>query len=168
MKKHIIFIAILSFSQMFCQSKKETEEWIIDIYNQYERELNLTSDLIITDNKLYYDKRIEMKDYCGGFISVINIKDINKIEIKRVFNGSADKVGWSVVNLYFSKNKGKVNHYTSCENIADNWKLDEGTMTNILLSSNLFNDKMEHRLEKALLHLIKLYGGNATIKKEPF
>ena len=70
--------------------------------------------------------------------------------------------------LYFSKNKGKVNHYTSCENIADNWKLDEGTMTNILLSSNLFNDKMEHRLEKALLHLIKLYGGNATIKKEPF
>ena len=94
----------------------------------------------------------------------MKIQDIKSIKIiKKKFN-SEDKIGWSYLTLYtnsnkiFSKDFPENNNFT-CTN--------EGFL-NIPLKAEFIDEGVNIRFQKAIIHLVKLYGGNATVKKEAF
>lgn len=157
MRRTLTILIILFTSNIFGQTKNETEEWIVEKYNQFERvnSLSNTMDLFFEDDFLYYE-------YLNSFFK-IKIKDIKEIEFKKERFDNEDKIGW--ISLWIRFDKDKLLHKKSNE---DNFSKSNDTAFKIPLSSDLELDDYKKRMEKALLHLIKLNGGNAKIKKEPF
>jgi len=140
----------------FSQDKIETEEWIIKIYNEYEREFNSEFDLIFENNFLVYTY------FYSNFR--VKVSDITKIEIINERVNKSDNEGWTSIFIYFNKGKLQTKEkqeskYITSEN-DNNFK--------IVLSSNFIKDGYTDRMQKALVHLVKLNGGKAVIKKEPF
>lgn len=158
MKKIILVISLFAFSQTFCQSKADTEEWIVEKYNEYERvsKYSSTFDLYFESNNMVYE-------YLNTLFKV-KIKDIKKIEIKKERFNNEDDEGWTSIFITFGP--GKL--LTKKEDELNFVKSESDTFFKIILSSELINDGYKTRMEKALLHLIKLNGGYATIKKAAF
>ncbi|SCZ01182.1 hypothetical protein [Flavobacterium caeni] len=157
--KNIAIIIFLIFTNfLFSQSKEETKEWIIEKYNNYERvnQYNQKFDLTFEEDYLIYE-------YLGSLFK-LKIKDIKKIELKKERFDNDDKEGWVSIYIYFQK--GKLSTKGLNENVFSNAESD--TSFKIPLSSELINEGYKDRMEKAIIHLVKLYGGNATIKKEAF
>ncbi|PHR74170.1 MAG: hypothetical protein COA67_02045 [Lutibacter sp.] len=157
MKRILTILLLLITTNIFSQTKKETEEWIVEKYNQFERvnSLSNTMDLFFENNFLYYE-------YLNAFFKV-EIKDIKEIEFKKERFDNEDKEGW--ISLWIRFDNGSLFYKRASEN---GFSKSTDTTFKIPLSSDLGKDDYQKRLEKALLHLIKLNGGNAKIKKEPF
>src|SRR5690554_2196163 len=121
--------------------------------------------LTIEDEILYYRWGWveENKEVYGYWIS-IDIKYIKEIEIKKDYFDSNDKIGWSKIYLYFDKNKAFIKDLDDHEE----YQISDSTFIDILLDAKFIDDDMAPRMQKALLHLVKLNGGSAKIKKEPF
>ena len=163
MKKVLLLIILLTYNSIFSQSKSETENWIIEKYNEYESPVNRTRELIFDDGYIYY-LWIFTENY--GYWTQLPIKEIKSIKIHHKKFDANDTEGWDVITLYFEKNKSKTKDAKPSEN--NYYETSESTSIDIKLSNNFINDGLKPRMEKALIHLVKSYGGNATIKKEPF
>ncbi len=157
MRRKLTVLLILITTNIFSQTKNETEVWIVEKYNQFERvnSLSNTMDLFFENDFLYYE-------YLNAFFK-IKIKDITEIEFKKEKFDNDDKVGW--ISLWIRFDKGNLLYKRAGEN---EFSKSTDTAFKIPLSSDLEKDEYQKRLEKALLHLIKLNGGNAKIKKETF
>ena len=160
---NLIYFFLLASFISIAQTKKETEEWIVEQYNEYEDPVNRSRDLFFEDGYIYYLWLIAENH---GFWSKLKIKDIKNIKIYHKKYNASDTVGWDVITLYFDKQK----LYTRDVNLSveSNYIVSEGTTIDIKLKNNFITDGLKPRMEKALLHLIKQYGGNATTKKDPF
>lgn len=167
MKKTFLLIFLFITTLFYGQSKIETENWLEEKYNEYERSINSNMNLWIDEGYLYYyftlyDDPVKAKE--NGVLYRMKIQDIKSIKIiKKKFN-SEDKIGWSYLTLYtnsnkiFSKDFPENNNFT-CTN--------EGFL-NIPLKAEFIDEGVNIRFQKAIIHLVKLYGGNATVKKEAF
>ncbi len=156
MKYIILFFIILKSSFLFSQSKVDSEEWIVNKYNEYERATNSEFDLNFEDGYLDYT-------YLNTIFRV-KVKDITKIEIRQERFNSSDKEGWTSMFVYFKKGK------LETKKIGDsNFEQDyNDSFFKILFNSDFLKDGNKNRMQKAITHLVKLYGGNATVKKEAF
>jgi hypothetical protein len=145
------------------QTKLETEKWIIDKYNEYESPVNRTRELIFNDNFIYY---LWILYDNNGYWTQLKVKDIKQIKIHHKKYNSDDNEGWDVITLYFAKNKSKTKDAKPTE--KNPYVISESTYFEIKLANRFIKDGLKPRMEKALLHLIKSYGGKASIKKELF
>lgn len=158
MKRTItILLLLFSSSVIFSQTRKETEEWIVEKYNEFERvnSVSNTMDLFFENNFLYYE-------YLNAFFK-IKIKDIKEIEFRKERFNNDDKDGW--ISLWIRFDTGKSFYKSANEN---DFSKSTDTAFKIPLSSELGKNDNQKRLEKAILHLIKINGGSAIVKKEPF
>lgn len=153
MKKIIVFCLILISNITLSQTKIETKDWIIEKYNEYKRNTTVipknSFDLYFKDDELihiYINREFRIK-----------LKDIKKIQIKKEKFDENDKEGWTAIFIFFEKDKLKYEG-----------NLSKDTMFKIAVNTEFLEDGYKERMEKALLHLIGLYGGKATIKNEPF
>lgn len=163
MSKFLTVLIFFTYSSIFSQSKAETEKWIIEKYNEYESPVNNTRELIFDDGFVYY-LWIYADNY--GYWTQLPIKEIRNIKIHHKKFDANDKEGWDVITLYFNKNQSKTKDAKpSDENF---YEMSESTSFEIKLTHNFISDGLKPRMEKALLHLVKSYGGNATLKKETF
>ncbi|MFT3796472.1 hypothetical protein [Flavobacterium sp.] len=139
--KHKLLLLIIFFSSLsFAQSKTESKEWIVEKYNEFKRVNEYSNEFDLN----FENEFLIIKTYKSLY--KIQIKDIKKIQIKKERWDNDDKEGWSSVYFYYGKNDS----------------------VEITMSSEFIESGYKKRMENALLHLIKLYGGNATIKKEAF
>mgnify|MGYP000055951151 CR=1 FL=1 len=157
MKRIFTILLFLFTITTFSQTKKETEVWIVEKYNEFERvnSLSNTMDLFFENNYLYYE-------YLNAFFK-IKIQDIKEIEFKKERFNNEDKEGW--ISLWIRFDSGK--SFYKGANESDFGKSTD-TAFKIPLSSELEKGDYQKRLEKAILHLVKLNGGSAKVKKEPF
>lgn len=156
MKVLITLLLFIVSSQFYGQSKAESQDWITSKYNDYERTVNKKFDLEFEDGYLMY---LIFDD-----LFRVQIKDILRMEIKAEKWDSADKIGWTSIYIYFQKGKLSIKQYGE-----NSFTTDSGdTFFKIPLKSEFISDGLKPRMEKAFVHLIKLYGGSATIKKEAF
>ena len=135
-----IIILTLLFQLGFSQTQKETKQWIVDKYNDYERS-NEYSSICDLDFKDSY-----MVVTMFGQIEKFPIKGINIIEIKSVRWNSDDKIGWTSMILRYG----------------------EDERAELLMNADFITEGYKTRMEKAIIHLVELYGGKAKIKKEAF
>lgn len=164
MKKIIISFILLSSIITSGQTKSETENWIIEKHTEYKCADNPNMDLWFEDGYLFYywtvdDKTVAEKRI--GVIFKIKVKDIKgvKTTIKKLDNISVSKF-----TLYC--NKGKL---TSKSLPNNSTFVDTGEdFLNIYFSESFKTNGLNIRMEKAFLHLVKLNGGTATVKKEAF
>ncbi|MEH6706099.1 MAG: hypothetical protein V7691_14990 [Galbibacter orientalis] len=163
MNKVLLIIILLTSISIFSQSKSETEKWIVEKYNEYESSVNHTRELIFDDGYIYY-LWIFADNY--GYWTQLPITEIKNIKIHHKKFDANDTEGWDVITLYYNKNKSKTKDAKPSENSY--YEISESTSFEIKLSHNFIDDGLKPRMEKALIHLVKSYGGNATIKKEPF
>ena len=157
MKRTITILLISISTIVFGQTKKETEEWIVEKYNEFERvnSLSNTMDLFFENDFLYYE-------YLNAFFKV-RIKDIKEIEFKKERFDNNDNEGW--ISLWIRFDSGNSLYKGANEN---EFNKSTDTSFKMPLSSDLNKDDYQKRLEKAIIHLIKLNGGSAKVKKEPF
>lgn len=153
MKKTIILIIFFTINVTFSQTKTEIKEWIVEKYNEYKSN---TTVIPRTSFDLYFDNEYLIYIYINDEFK-IKIKDIKKIKIKHEKFDIDDNEGWTSIFLYFEKNKSRYNNEVS-----------DDTMIKITVSNEFIKDGYKNRMEKAILFLVKSYGGNATIKNEAF
>jgi hypothetical protein len=163
MSKFITILIFFTYFSVFSQSKEETEKWIVEKYNEYESPVNSTRELIFDDGFIYY-LWIFADNY--GYWTQLPIKDIKQIKIHHKKFDANDQEGWDVITLFFDKNKSKTKDAKPSD--ENYYEISESTSFEIKLTNKFISDGLKPRMEKALLHLIKSYGGNTTIKKEPF
>lgn len=161
-KKLLLIIAICFNVSVFSQSKEETKEWIVDKYNNYERAINKFNSLAFDDDYIVYQWVIDER-FGAGKVFKIKIKEIKKIEIRSERLNAEDKVGWVKLVLHFDSGKG-----LSRDLDEENFSYSGYNNFYILLDSKFLNNDLPARMEKAFLHLVKLYGGKAIVKKEAF
>lgn len=139
--RYLILLMIIFYSTItFSQSKAESKDWIVEKYNEFKRVGEFSNQFDLNFENEFLIIKMSQSLY------KIRIKDIKKIEIKKERWDNSDKEGWSSIYFYYGKN----------EEIE------------ITMSSEFIDLGYKQRMEKAFIHLIKLYGGNATIKKEAF
>ncbi|MAP81297.1 MAG: hypothetical protein CL526_09435 [Aequorivita sp.] len=157
MKKTFTILFLLCTASIFSQTKKITEEWIEAKYNEFERvnSLSNTMDLYFEDNYLYYE-------YLNAFFKV-KIKDIKEIEFKKERFSNKDKEGW--ISLCIRMDDGKL-FYKEANDTG--FTKSTETAFKIPFSAEIKEDDYHKRMEKAIVHLVKLNGGNAKVKREPF
>jgi hypothetical protein len=177
MKTKFLIIIFLGFGYFsIAQSKKETEDWInlkLNIFPvEYEDGFNIDEDILFDNGTLYYYHAWDRTgSYYNGTWSKLPIKNIQEIKFSkdRALSGGNS---WIVLSFFFKENSASNSGdlpYKVDEKSITSYKPNPGhTRIQMRLHNRFKEDDMEKRMEKALLHLIKLYGGNATVQKEPF
>ena len=157
MKNLYLLVFLISNVLMFGQTKSETQQWLRKIHLDY-RTLNkyLTCDIMFKDGYVY------MLRYPTKFR--VKIKDIKKIKIQKHTLYLGDTEGTVILKLLFEKGKFESNY-----DDENNFKVsDNDDYLKYCYDSRFMTDDMKERVEKAYVHLVKLYGGSATVYKEPF
>ena len=177
MKKIILSLFILLTSaSSICQSKTETEKWINENINDFpvsygDNPIEVVENIFVENGNLYFYHhwKNEKDNYYSGTWSKLALKDIKSIEY--TYDKSSN-LNYKWIELHFNFNKGKslegkTNEFQGKDNVEYKIQLQK-TIIPQRLNLDFENSGMKKRIEKALLHLIKLYGGNAIVKKEPF
>lgn len=159
----LLISTILLSNNLSAQTKSETEKWITEKYNYYERPTNIKDDLFFDNDYLYYVG--VSGDYYAQAIR-IKLKDIEGIEIKKRRFDANDDQGWYAIQLYYQV--GKTEKRDLLKENNGFLKSDFGTGFQILLSSEFSQDDMPERMTKAFVHLISLNGGKVKVQKEAF
>ena len=159
------------------QTKEETINWINDNINDYpvtyeDNPIDVVERITIEDEYLYFYHHWKRTDdnYYSGSWNRIKLKDILSIEYSK---DSAMEGGKKWINLYLNV-KNDSFYDAKVENEFQNKKSIQYSLntdrTAIVKRSNMnyLESGMDKRIEKALLHIIKLNGGKAFVKKEPF
>lgn len=176
-KSHLVFIFLFSIFNIFSQTRKETEDWINQNINIYpvsygDNPINVVENIYLEDGYLYFYHHWKREDntYYSGTWSKVALKDIKTIEYS--FDKSPELNNkWIELHINFAK--GKCSQATLEDEFQgkDNVKYvvqSERTIIPQRLNMDFQKSGMKQRIEKALLHIIKQYGGNAIIKKESF
>lgn len=174
--KLILFAVLFSYSALG-QSKEETEEWINQNINDFpvsygDNPIDVKENIFIENGFLYFYHHWERNDenYYSGSWDKVALKDIKSIEYSYDKSPDLDN-RWVAIHLNFAKGKcysAKLkNGFQRKEDVSYELSYER---TAVIKRSNMdfVNSGMKKRIEKALLHIIKLNGGNAIIKKEPF
>ena len=77
---------------------------------------------------------------------------------------SEDTIGWTRLILYTSKSK----IYSKSLPDENTYNSTDEDFLNIPLKTEFIDEGINIRFQKALIHLVKLNGGNAIVKKEAF
>lgn len=172
----IYFFLLASFISL-AQTKKETEEWINNNINYYpvsygNNPINVVEKIEVENGVLYFYHhwQNDITNYYSGSWTKVNIKDI--ISIQYSYDKSPDLDNkWINLVLNFKKGQAsvrKTKHNYDSKNQNDYTTVPEQTIITMRLNIDYEKSGMKPRMEKALLHLIKQYGGNASTKKDPF
>jgi len=161
-----LLLLLFSFSiTTFGQSIEETEDWIEIQFINYVKKytyndiLDTTTDgvLVLKDGRLYYRHDL----FGGRYTTSVKIKDIKEFGIW--YEGGTEG-GWARVDIKFDKGKMILKEKGELEyKEAPEWGEFDMRLEPVILENG-----MKERLEKAITHLIKLYGGSSNIIKEPF
>ena len=180
MKKITLILLLLIPTLLLSQTKKETEDWINNNINNYpvnygDNPIEVVENIIIDGSSLYFYHHWNRQDdnYYSGTWTKINLKDIKSIEYS--FDKSPGLNNkWIELHLNFNKGKsyqGKSQYPNEFRDNISYQILFDRTAIIMRLNMDFVESGMKKRIEKALLHIIKSYGGNAivkTVKKEPF
>ncbi|UGS22915.1 hypothetical protein [Flavobacterium channae] len=164
--KKILLISILFFNFSFGQSKKETEEWIASKYDFYKSDIYFEkNNTLLFDNGNLY---VMTQNTDEITYQKISLKDISEIFIE--YTGEKIKSERYHIELICKVNQNCIEHgkYVSGNFIPERqggrWKIEgknKKYFLTLTLDKSFKKDDLPMRMEKALFHLIKLYGGNA-------
>lgn len=155
--KKIILLLLLISTKSIAQDKTETQDWIRKQFYNYRYTNSVINEHLTFDNGyLYY------KTNSAEFR--VKIKDIQKVKIEKSKFNSNDDEGWAVLSFKFKTGKFEIR----LSGEADFKMSDNESKIDFFLVSKFISDNMKPRMEKSIVHLVKLYGGDATIYKEPF
>ncbi len=158
----LLLFLFINTSLSFAQSKLETESWILEKCNDYAINNFYTRELKIEDGYFTYFEKIGE----NLFYERILIKKISEVQIKK--EESSD---WGYTIKVYCNGKGcdDSGHYINgnYKNTVIEYSGNKGNL-DVYLNKNFGNDDLPKRMEKALIHLVKLYGGNAKVYKETF
>ena len=157
-KLAVIFLLLISF-KINSQSKLETEDWIIsklEYYSFQNPPHTIVKVKIINGQIIFYNSY--------GWFQSIYLKDINQVLVEHKDSNE---------NVYgvtlFCKNKNScVTDGEYDGNILSPLKEKNNRMMFLFLREEFGQKDLPKRMEKAILHLIKLYGGNPKVYKETF
>lgn len=171
----LILLLLISFSSL-SQSKKETEDWVNQNINDFpvsygNNPIHVQENIFLESGYVYFYHHWKRDDgYYSGSWDKVSLKDIKSIEYS--YDKSPELNNhWIEIHLNFNAGKcysAKLkNGFQTKEDVS---YLLQNERTAIIKRSDIefVKNGMQKRIEKALLHIIKLYGGNATVKKEPF
>lgn len=172
----ILFI-LISNAILFGQTKQETEDWINNNINSYpvdygENSFEFFENITIEDGNLVLYNHFKSKNsnyYTGNWFKV-SLKDIKSIDYSYDKSPGLDNK-WINLKLNFIEGKSlekKVTFPTNAQEQSVYKKNPEKAVIVMRLNMEYVQSGMKQRMEKALLHIIKLYGGTAIIKREPF
>ncbi|MDG4950748.1 hypothetical protein NLM59_07410 [Weeksellaceae bacterium KMM 9724] len=145
------------------QTKNETKVWIESTINNHSYRSLYPRHLEFHGNYLVYITKIGDTNFYGK----IEIAKINQFEIQS-FKGNNTQDGYKI--YLFCKNnikcieEGKIinNKFIPSKDPNINYLLP------IYLELTFSENNLPKRMEKAIKHLVKIYGGNASIYKEVF
>jgi len=176
-KSYLVLIFLLPFFSTFSQTKKETEKWINQNINNYpvsygDNPINVVENIFIDNEYLYFYHHWKREDnnYYSGTWSKVALKDIKSIEYSYDKSSGLNNK-WIELHINFAKGKCSQATLESEFQGKDNVNYEiqsERTVIPQRLNMEFVESGMKQRIEKALLHIIKQYGGNAIVKKEPF
>jgi len=152
MKLSFFTFLFLIYQVALCQDKPETIRWITEKIDIYKNPIE--SKMEIRDDYIYRISSSELR---------VKIKNIRKIAIKK---SSYNSVDYSTLELIFDA--GKLEYKDASELEFKTSKNKSDNKLSLTLLPSFLNDGLKDRMEKALVHLVKLFGGNAIIYKEPF
>jgi hypothetical protein len=173
----IILFLLINTTILFSQTKKNTEEWINNNINYYpvsygNNPISISERIEIEDGILYfyYHWKKDVDNYFSGSWSKINLKNIKSIEYS--YDKSPD-IDNKWINLTLNFQKGKCYErdalYPNDSKNQNGYQIQpERTIIKMRLNLDYVDSGMKLRIEKAFAYLIKQYGGNTIIKKEPF
>ena len=176
-KLYLVIMFLMTFFSTFCQTKEETEKWINQNINNYpvsygDNPINIVENIFIEKEYLYFYHHWKKEDsnYYSGTWSKVALKDIKSIEYSYDKSSELNNK-WIVLQLNFAKGKCSQatlkTEFQGKDNV--NYEImSEQTLIPQRLDMEFVESGMKQRIEKALLHIIKQYGGNAIVKKEPF
>lgn len=149
--KSIIFVLLLLNIQLHSQSLNETQNWIVQKHNNYCSKEYISygvtyprkTTLEIKDGYLIYN------NITANFIQKVKIKDIKTIEVIHYITEESDE-GYKMQLICFET---KDNYFDGLT---------------LFFGKNFETNDMKNRMIKAMIQLVKLYGGNAKVKKEAF
>ncbi|MBW4362745.1 hypothetical protein [Flavobacterium taihuense] len=176
-KSHLILIFLFIICSSFSQTKKETENWINKNINGYSVDygnnpINIVENIYIENGYLYfyYHWKREDENYYDGTWSKVALKYIKSIEYSYDKSPGLNNK-WIELHLNFTKGKcfqGKLDdEFQGKDNVAYEVQSERNIITQ-RLNMDFVKSGMKKRIEKALLSIIKQYGGNASLKKEAF
>lgn len=157
--KTILLLLLISCTG-FGQTKSETEEWIISKYLYYKLDNPVHKNNILKiENGIF----IHIKSY--GYFEKIQIKNIGQVKVSyyKVENREGYTISFYCKNKLNCIEEGK---YENGQFLSEKKKLNY--FFSLYVNTSFGKEDLPKRMEKAILHLIKLYGGNATIYKETF
>jgi hypothetical protein len=177
MKSIAAILFFFSTYVLFSQSIKETEDWINNNINYYpvsygDNPINVVERIEVDKGNLYFYHhwQNDNTNYYSGSWTKVNLKDI--ISIQYSYDKSPDLDNkWINLVLNFKKGQAsvrKTKHNYDSKNQNDYSTVPEQTIITMRLNIDYEKSGMKPRMEKALLHLIRSYGGTATVKKEIF
>ena len=176
-KSHLVFIFLFFIFNTFSQTKKETEDWINQNINTFpvsygDNPINVVENIFLENGYLYFYHHWKREDntYYSGTWSKVALKDIKSIEY--TFDKSPGLNNkWIELRINFAKGKcsqGTLENEFQGKDNVEYVVQPERTIIPQRLNMDFQKSGMKQRIEKALLHIIKQYGGNAIVKKEPF
>jgi hypothetical protein len=159
MKKLVIICITLFSLNCIGQTKKETEDWISNKVHEYRNSKGVDEDFWFENGYLYHYWSINtaIQENTKSLNWSVKIQDIVAIETICRTAGC---------EFIIHTKKGKLFLKKSPED-AD-YKVYNRPSFNVNMNKDFNADGTKDRIEKASIHLIKLYGGDAIIKKEPF
>ena len=175
-KKIFLFILIITSGFVYSQTIQETEDWINKNINDYPRKIsgsmNLTYYLEVVNGFLYTIDTWTVTDsnYISQSLMRTSLKDIKHIEYSYDTGGDTKDSKFIYIEFKSYDNKVLWDKDFDKRNNEDDVVFEIYPSDNIRIQTSIDFEKsgMKERMSKAFLHLIKLYGGNAVIKKEPF
>jgi len=134
------------------QNKTETIQWITEKFDAYKNPLEGKTE--IRNDYIYRIGSDELR---------VKIKNIKKIAIKK---SSYNSVDYATIELMFDA--GKLEYKENKDPEFKISKNESDKKISLIVLPNFLTDGLKERMEKALVHLVKLSGGNAVIYKETF
>ena len=165
MSKNTLIIVIFFLNNLvYSQTKSETLNWLNEYYDKYGDCGEAHCDFYVDDNNfLIYRRKTTISDD----FKKINLKKIKRIIFKQ------DKIisTWAYIYLECDSDEHagfSISYYNSSPSYYPR------NYMSITFYNNFYTDKIHLRYLKALLHIVKISGGNAKIisnrkkSKEPF
>lgn len=143
---------VLFYQMAIGQNKTETIQWITEKFDAYKNPLEGKTE--IRNDYIYRIGSDELR---------VKIKNIKKIAIKK---SSYNSVDYATIELMFDA--GKLEYKENKDPEFKISKNESDKKISLIVLPNFLTDGLKERMEKALVHLVKLSGGNAVIYKETF